>query len=65
MVVILCLGLLAFAGLIALQARAITRSLYPMLTAITPPAFSIPPFTLLFATTYLIEKASSKAFPSR
>ena len=50
-------------GVVVLQTRAIARSPYPRLTAITAVAFSIPLFVLLFATAYfLMEQASSNAF---
>jgi hypothetical protein len=62
-VVILCLGLCVFAGVIALQSRAIARSPYPRLSAITALAFSAPLFVILFATAYfLMEQTASNAF---
>jgi voltage-gated potassium channel len=62
-VVLLIIGLLVFAGLIAVQTRAISRSRYPRVTAITAMAFSIPLFVLLFATAYfLLEHSDQTAF---
>jgi ion channel len=56
-------GALLFVGLVAWQARAISRSPYPRLTAITSLAFTIPLFVLLFATAYfLLEQNSPGAF---
>jgi hypothetical protein len=56
-------GLLIFAAVVALQARAIMRSQYPRLTAIEALAFSVPLFVLLFATAYyLMEHSVPQAF---
>jgi len=56
-------GLCVFAALIVYQARTITRSPYPRLTAITALAFSIPLFVLLFASVYyLLERSAPSAF---
>lgn len=62
-IIVLFVGLLLFAALIAVQARAIAHSPYPRLTAITALAFSIPLFVLLFATTYyLMQKSADSSF---
>jgi voltage-gated potassium channel len=56
-------GLGIFAVLIAFQTRAIVRSPYPRLTAITSLAFSAPIFLLCFATVYyLMERSDPSAF---
>jgi ion channel len=52
-VIILVTGLVLLIGLIALQARLITRHPYPGLRAAGALAFSIPLFLLLFASTYV------------
>jgi voltage-gated potassium channel len=51
-------GLLAFAGLVAFQARAIIRSPYPRLTAFEALAISVPLFVLLFAVVYFLMAGS-------
>ena len=56
-------GLCAFAVLIVIQTRAIVRSPYPRLTAITALAVSAPIFVLCFATVYfLMEHSEPSAF---
>ena len=61
--VALLVGLCIFAGLVVLQTRAIVRSPYPRLTAITALATSVPLFVLLFATVYfLMEHSVPNAF---
>jgi voltage-gated potassium channel len=56
-------GLCIFAALIAVQARAIARSPYPRLTAITALAVSVPMFVLSFSTVYfLMEHSQQRAF---
>jgi voltage-gated potassium channel len=61
--VVLLVALCVLGGLVVLQARAIVRSRYPRLTAITALAFSIPLFVLLFASAYfLIAQTASNAF---
>ena len=61
--VALLAGLCIFAGLVVLQTRAIIRSPYPRLTAITALATSVPLFVLLFATVYfLMEHSVPNAF---
>src|SRR3954447_20978759 len=62
-VVGLVAGLIVVAVLIGLQTRAIIRSPYPRLTAITALVVSIPLFVLSFSTTYyLMERTTSQAF---
>lgn len=62
-VLALVAGLCAFAALIVVQTRAIVRSPYPRLTAITALAVSAPIFVLCFATVYyLMERSESQAF---
>ena len=53
-VVLLSVGLLALAGLIALQVRTIIRAEYPVLKAVGALATSAPLFLLLFAGTYYV-----------
>ena len=61
--VALVAGLCVVAGLIVFQTRAIMRSPYPRLTAITALAFSVPLFVLSFATVYfLMEHSEPRAF---
>jgi hypothetical protein len=56
-------GLCAFAALIVFQTRAIVRSPYPRLTAITALAVSAPIFVLCFSTVYyLMEHSEPHAF---
>jgi voltage-gated potassium channel len=52
--VALACGLLAFGGIVAWQARAVTRSPYPSLRAMEALATSIPFFLLLYATSYVL-----------
>jgi voltage-gated potassium channel len=62
-IVLLVVGLLVFAVLIAWQVRAILRSTYPALRAIEALAAAIPLFLLLFASTYLMmANAQAQAF---
>jgi voltage-gated potassium channel len=51
---ILAVGLLALAGLVAFQVRAIMRAAYPVLRAVGALATSVPLFLLLFAGTYFV-----------
>jgi voltage-gated potassium channel len=50
---LLVVGLLAFAGIVTWQVRAVLRSRYPGLRAIEATASAIPLFLLLFAVAYL------------
>lgn len=50
----LVLGLLAFAGILAWQIRAITRSGHPRLRAIEALSLAVPVLVLLFATYYFL-----------
>ena len=50
---LLALGLLAFAGIVTWQVRAVLRSPYPGLRAIEALAFAIPLFLLVFAVAYV------------
>ena len=50
----LIIGLVALAGLLVYQVRAITRSPFPLLRGIEALATSIPLFLLLFAATYVV-----------
>jgi hypothetical protein len=60
---LLVVGLLAFAGVITWQVRAILRSQYPGLRAIEALAAAVPLFLLLFAVAYLqIAEADASAF---
>jgi voltage-gated potassium channel len=56
---ILAVGLLALAGLIAYQVRAIIKATYPALRAVGALATSVPLFLLLFAGTYFVLGAIS------
>ena len=61
--VALFVGIGIFVALIMLQTRAIMRSPYPRLTAITALAFSIPLFVLSFSVVYfLMERSAPQAF---
>ena len=51
---ILAVGLLALAGLVTFQVRAIMRAAYPALRAVGALATSVPLFLLLFAGTYFV-----------
>lgn len=53
-VVLLSVGLLALAGLVALQVRIIIRAEFPVLKAVGALATSAPLFLLLFAGTYYV-----------
>jgi voltage-gated potassium channel len=53
-VTMLVIGLVVFAGLVALQVRAIIRSPFPGLRAIEALTTSVPLFLLLFASTYVV-----------
>ena len=56
-------GRCVFAALIVVQTRAIVRSPYPRLTAITALAVSVPIFVLCFSTVYyLMERSEPSAF---
>ena len=60
---LLVVGLLAVAGIIAWQVRAVLRSPYPGLRAIEALAAAIPLFLLLFAAAYLqMAEADASAF---
>ena len=60
---LLALGLLAFAGIVTWQVRAVLRSPYPGLRAIEALAFAIPLFLLVFAVAYvLMAEADAGAF---
>lgn len=60
---LLVVGLLAFAGVISWQVRAVLRSPYPGLRAIEALAAAIPLFLLLFAVAYLqMAGADASAF---
>ena len=50
----LIIGLVALAGLLVYQVRAITRSRFPLLRGVEALATSIPLFLLLFAATYVV-----------
>ena len=50
----LIIGLVALAGLLVYQVRAITRSPFPLLRGVEALATSIPLFLLLFAATYVV-----------
>ena len=50
----LIIGLVALAGLLVYQVRAITRSSFPLLRGVEALATSIPLFLLLFAATYVV-----------
>ncbi|MET8753933.1 potassium channel family protein [Streptomyces sp. NPDC004667] len=56
---VLLTGLAGFAGLVAVQVRAILRSRYPGLRALEALATSIPFFLLLFAAAYVTLAAQS------
>jgi voltage-gated potassium channel len=53
-VTILVIGLVVFAGLVAVQVRAILRSPFPGMRAIEALTTSVPLFLLLFASTYVV-----------
>ena len=53
-IVLLLVGLLAFAGLSILQVRAILRADYPAVRAVESLATAIPLFLLLFASAYFL-----------
>ena len=53
-VTMLIIGLVALAGLLVYQVRAITRSPFPLLRGVEALATSIPLFLLLFAATYIV-----------
>jgi hypothetical protein len=60
---LLVVGLLAFAGVVIWQVRAVLRSRYPGLRAIEALASAIPLFLLLFAVAYLqMADADASAF---
>jgi voltage-gated potassium channel len=60
---LLVVGLLAFAGIIAWQVRAVLRSQYPGLRAIEALAAAIPLFLIVFAAAYvMLADAQPKAF---
>ena len=60
---LLAVGLLAFAGVVTLQVRAVLGSRYPGLRAIESLAAAIPLFLLLFAAAYLqVGDADAGAF---
>lgn len=60
---LLVVGLLAFAGVVTWQVRAVLRSRYPGLRAIEALASAIPLFLLLFAVAYLqMANADASAF---
>ena len=60
---LLLVGLLAFAGIVTWQVRAVLRSRYPGLRAVEALAAAIPLFLLLFAAAYLrIADAGAGAF---
>jgi hypothetical protein len=62
-VAVLAVALVAFAGLVAWQARAIVRSPSPRLRAAEALATSVPLFLVLFAAAYrLLANASPEAF---
>ena len=60
-ITMLAVGLAALVGLISFQVRAIIASRYPGLRALEALATSVPLFVLLFASTYIVMAAMSRA----